>query len=152
MAFSVSLGTSAGCQARSTIDAAQTAVSAAQTALPGAQATAQAAATAVSDTLATAQPVIQTVQGLLSGASLEVTTTPEGAEPATVTDVVVTGTDSHATLAQLDPRARQAAASAALLALGQYYPNATIHLKVVDASGAPLVSGTRSPGQQPSVQ
>jgi hypothetical protein len=69
-----------------------------------------------------------------------------------VTQVTVVGTDARSTFGQLDPRARQAAASGALTLLAQYYPSASLSLSVVDTSGASLASGTKSPGQAPSVQ
>jgi len=134
------------------VEAAQTAVVAAQTALPGAQATAQAGATLVSVAVANAQPLVTTLQGLMAGVPVKVTITPDGAEAQAVTSVDIEGTDQLGTLGQVDPRARQAAASAALLAAAQYYPNASIALKVNDASGGALISGSLAPGQSPRVQ
>lgn len=141
-----------GCDAAAGVAAAQTAVSAAQTTLPGAQATAQAAATSVSVAVGNVQPIVATLQGLLAGVSVQVKTTPDGADPASATAVAVEGTDAQGHLAQVDERARQAAVTAALLAASQYYPKATITLKIADASGASVISGSVAPGQQPSVQ
>jgi hypothetical protein len=146
------LALASGCEARSSVEAAQTAVVAAQTALPGAQATAQAGATLVSIAVSTAQPLVTTLQGLMGGAAVQVHITPEGADAKAVTSVDIEGTDQQGTLGQIDASTRQAAVTAALLAAAQYYPNATITLKVEDASGAALVSGSLAPGQTPSVQ
>ena len=146
------LSLASGCEARSSVEAAQTAVVAAQTALPGAQATAQAGATLVSVAVSAAQPLVATLQGLMAGASVQVHITPDGADAQAVTSVDIEGTDVQGTLQQIDARTRQAAVAAALLAAAQYYPNASIALKVDDASGAPLVSGSLAPGQSPSVQ
>jgi hypothetical protein len=140
------------CGADNSLQAAQTAVTAAQTVLPGAQATAQAGATLVSNAIGTVQPAIVMVQGLLQDVSLEVTTVPDGAPPGDVTEVSIAGTDSQGRLAQIDPLARQAAATAALAAAGQYYPKATISLTVVDATGNTLVNGRVAPGGTPSLQ
>jgi hypothetical protein len=140
------------CEAGPSVQAAQTAVVAAQTALPAAQGTAQAAATTVSVAVANAQPIVATLQGLLAGAAVQIKTTPDGADPASATGVDVEGTDAQGRLAQVDERTRQAAVSAALLAASQYFPKATITVKVDDASGATIVSGSVSPGQQPTVQ
>jgi len=73
MAFGM-LASATGCQAGTSIQAAQTAIVAAQTVLPGAQATAQAGATLVSGGLSTAQPALNTLRGLLAGATLDVKT------------------------------------------------------------------------------
>ncbi len=147
----VLLAAASGCQAASSIEAAQTAVVVAQTTLPGAQATVQAAATLVGG-LAEAQSVLIQLQPLLAGAALKVATSPIGAPNEAVTDVAVDATDVQGTLAQLDARTRQAAATAALMAASQYYPNAAISLHVVDSAGAPLISGTKPQGQLPRVQ
>ena|ERR1051326_6952955 len=140
------------CEARSSVEAAQTAIIAAQTAVPGAQATAQAGATLVSTALGTAQPLVATLQALLQGASIQVRTTPDGAAPDAVTSVTVDAADSQGTLAQVDPAVRQAAALGALAAAAQYYPKATITLTVSGADGTALVSGSAAPGQSPRVQ
>ena len=123
-----------GCQAQSSVEAAQTAIVVGQTAL------------------ATVQPYTVMLQGALAGANLDVKTTPDGALPQDITGVTIKATDAQGSLAQVDARTRQAAASAALLAASQYFPNATIQLNVVDASGATLVSGSTAPGQTPAVQ
>lgn len=140
------------CQARSSVEAAQTAIVAAQTVLPGAQATAQAGATAVSGVLANGQPVLIMLQSVLQGANIQVQTAPDGAAPDAVTSVAIDGMDAQGTLAQLDPNVRKAAALAALQTAAQYYPQATITLTVKDSSGAALISGRAAPGQSPSVQ
>jgi hypothetical protein len=88
----------------------------------------------------------------MAGAAVEVHVTPDGADAQAATSVDIEGTDQQGTLGQVDARARQAAVGAALLAAAQYYPNATITLKVDDASGASLVSGSLTPGQTPNVQ
>jgi hypothetical protein len=140
------------CEANNSIEAAQTAVTAAQTVLPGAQATAQAGATLVSNAVTTVQPVIVMLQGLLQGVSVNVSTMPDGAQPGDVTDVTIDGTDRDGHLAQINPLARRTAVTAALAAVSQYYPKANVTLKVVDASGNTLASGSAAPGQSPSVQ
>jgi hypothetical protein len=145
-------GTLVGCEARSSIEAAQTAVVVAQTALPGAQATALAAATQVTSVLPDARTLLPSLQLLLAGAMLEVVTSPPDAAPDGVTAVTIRGTDTSGTLTQLDTRARQAAASAALLMASNYYPNASITLTVADGSGTALLSGTKSPGRSPELQ
>jgi hypothetical protein len=146
----LALGTA--CGADNSLQAAQTAVTAAQTVMPGAQATAQAGATLVSNAVSTAQPVIQLVQGLLQDVSVNVTTVPDGAQPSEVTDVSIEGTDNQGRLGQIDQQTRQTTVAAALVALGQYYPKATITLKVVDGSGDTLVTGSVAPGEGPTVQ
>jgi hypothetical protein len=151
----LTLGALAGgtaCGADNSLQAAQTAVTAAQTVMPGAQATAQAGATLVSNVVSTAQPVILMLQGLLQGASLNVTTMPDGAQPGDVTAVSIDGTDNQGRLGQIDQQTRQTAVAAALVAVGQYYPKATVTLKVVDGSGDTLVTGSVAPGEAPSVQ
>jgi hypothetical protein len=140
------------CQASSSIDAAQTAIVAAQTVLPGAQATAQAGATLVSIAVANAQPVVATLQAMLQGVSVQVKITPEDAQPDAVTNVSIEGIDAQNRLSQVDTLTRNAAATAALAAAQQYYPKATISLKVSDASGASLLQGSVAPGQTPNLQ
>jgi hypothetical protein len=148
-----------GCQAGSSLESAQTAITMAQTALPGlqtalpgVQATAQAGATLVSGVLSDPQAINAQLQALLAGVTIEAKTTPDGAANDAVTQVSVTGTDTRGTFAQMDARARQATATGAMLLLAQYYPNASIALTVVDGAGGSLLSGTKSPGQSPSVQ
>jgi hypothetical protein len=139
------------CQARSSVEAAQTAIVAAQTVLPGAQATAQAGATLVSSALGSV-PVTSVLQALLNGTDVQVTITPDGAAPDAATAVTLEGTDVQGSLGQLDPSVRRAAAETALRTATQYFPNATISMTVKDASGGTLVSGSVAPGQTPSVQ
>lgn len=146
------LAAATGCQAHSSVEAAQTAIVAAQTVLPGAQATAQAGATLVSTAFGNAQPLIATLQAVLQGVSVQVTMTPEGAAPDAVTDVDLEGTDSQGTLENLDASLRQAAGTAALSAAAQYFPNATISLDVKGATGEQILKGRVAPGQPPSVQ
>jgi hypothetical protein len=150
---------SSGCEARSSADAVQTAVSLAQTAvpgiqtaLPGVQATAQAGATAVVGVFSDPQVINTQLQLLLVGASVDVATTPPGAPNEAVSDVVVKATDGRGNLTQLDSRARQAAVAAAMLAVAQYYPSATVSLTLVDSSGGVLQSGSKAVGQAPAVQ
>jgi hypothetical protein len=140
------------CGADNSLEAAQTAVTVAQTVVPRAQATAQSGATLVSNAITTAQPVILMVQGLLRDISIKITTVPDGAQPADVTDVSIDGTDNQGRLGQIDAETRQTAAAAALVAVSQYYPKATVTLDVVDGSGNTLVSGSMAPGEQPAVQ
>jgi hypothetical protein len=147
-----------GCEARSSVEAAQTAVALAstalpevQTAVPAVQATAQVSATQVSGVLTDSTSLISQLQTVLTGTRVALRTTPSNAAAPDVTAVDVTATDSGSRFGGLDPRTRQAAAVAALLALGQYYPSATITLSVVDDSGTRLVHGTRAAGQLPSV-
>jgi hypothetical protein len=123
-----------GCQAQSSIEAAQTAIVLGQTAL------------------ATVQPVAVTLQGALAGAQLDVKTTPDGAQPQDVTNVQIRATDAQGNLAQLDEQTRRVAATGALVAASRYFPNATIALNVLDGAGSTLVSGSIAPGQQPTVQ
>ena len=155
-----------GCDARSSVEAAQTAVIAvqtvatdgqsvvvnAQTALPGAQATAQAGATLVSSAFAGSQVIVTTLQGLFSGATLDVHVTPDGAANDAATAVSINLTDVSGNVAQLDPTTREAAALAALTAASEYYPNASIMLVVVTSSGTPLIGGSKLPGQAASIQ
>src|SRR5438067_140808 len=110
----------AACEARSSVEAAQTAIVFGQSAL------------------ATVQPVVSTLQGALAGTEVDTRTLPEGAAPEDVTEVDIQATDSQGRLAQVDARTRAAAATAALAAAARYYPNATIALKVVDAGGSTL--------------
>jgi hypothetical protein len=153
------LGAGSGCEARSSAEAALTAVSLAQTALPGVQtalpgvqATAQAGATAVIGVLNDPQAINAQLQLLLVGASIEVATTPPGASNETVTDVTVKATDGRGSFAQLDGRARQAAVAAAMLAVAQYYPNAAVSLTLMDGSGSVLQTGSKGVGQAPAIQ
>ena len=123
-----------GCQAQNSVQAAQTAIVVGQQAF------------------ATVQPYAFMLQGALAGADVKVTLTPDGALPQDVTDVTIQATDAHGSLAQVDSNAREAAATAALLAASQYFPKATIEVNVLDAQGATLVSGSTAPGQSPTVQ
>ena len=155
-----------GCQAGSSVEGAQTAIAVAQTALPGfqtalpgiqtalpgVQATAQAGATLVSSVLSDPQAISVQLQALLAGVTIQARMTPDGAANDAVTQVSVTGTDTRGTFAQMDPRARQATTTGAMLVLGQYYPNASIALTVVDGAGGSLISGSMSPGQAPAIQ
>lgn len=148
-----------GCEARSSIEAAQTAVSVGQTslpglqtALPGFQATAQAGATQVLVVLSDPRTINAQLQALLAGSTVDMKTAPDGAANDSVTSVTVTGTDAQGNFAQLDVRSRQTTSSGALLVLGQYFPKANISLTVVDNGGATLISGTKAPGQLPAFQ
>lgn len=148
-----------GCQAGSSVEGAQTAITVAQTALPGlqtslpgVQATAQAGATLISGVLSDPQAINAQLQALLAGVTIDATMTPHGAANDAITQVSVTGTDARGTFALMDGRARQATTTGALLLLSQYYPNAMVSLTVVDGGGATLASGTKAPGQAPSVQ
>jgi hypothetical protein len=141
------------CGAGPSIQSAQTAVTGAQTALPGLQATAQAGATSVAGVLgADPQAIATQLQALLAGVSVDLQTTPTGASNDAVAQVRITATDTRGAFARLDPSARQAAAGAAMLVSGQYFPNATITLSLVDGAGTTLLSGTKAPGQPPSIQ
>ncbi|MBV8716255.1 MAG: hypothetical protein JOZ65_14420 [Chloroflexi bacterium] len=144
------LGTA--CQARSSIEAVQTAVVAAQTVVPGTQATAFAGATLVSSALANSQPVVTVLQSALQGANVQLKTTPDGATPLTASALEVDATDAQGSLGQMDAATRQIAVSAALVAASQYFPNATITLTVKDGDGNTVVSGTVAPGQTPKIQ
>ena len=124
------LGTA--CQARSSAEAAATAIAIAQTSIPA---------------LPTGLPsVADQLRGILLGVSLDVETTPTGASSDAVTQLNISGTDSSGTLGQLDPRARDAAGSAALVVASRYYPKATIVLDVKDANGSALIHASRAPG------
>lgn len=127
----------AGCQARSTPEAVQTAIG-----------IAQAAATVLPDT----QGVLPSLQLLLGGVSLDIKTTPDGAAKEQVTEVQIRGTDATGTLTQLDERPRQGAAVAALTAAAQYYPNASISLTIVDSSGASVLNARKPQGQPAEFQ
>jgi hypothetical protein len=153
------LALAGGCEARSSIEAAQTAVSVGQTALPGLQtalpglqATAQAGATLVGGVLSDPRAINAQLQALLAGCTVNVQTAPDGAANESVTSVTVVGTDTQGAFAQLDSRSRQTTSSGALLVLGQYFPKASISLSVVDSGGATLISGTKAPGQLPAFQ
>jgi hypothetical protein len=149
----------AGCQAGSSIESAQTAIAVAQTALPGlqtalpgVQATAQAGATLISSVLSDPLAINAQLQALLAGVTIDAKLTPDGATNDAVSQIDVTGTDARGTFARLDGRARQATTTGALLLVGQYYPNATVTLMVVDGVGGTLASGSKAPGQAPSLQ
>ncbi|MDQ6673602.1 MAG: hypothetical protein M3069_23150 [Chloroflexota bacterium] len=160
------LAISSGCDAAASVGGAQTAVTVAQTAvgraqtvlpavqtsLPGLQATAQAGATQVAAVVSDPQAVNAQLQVLLAGATVVVNPTPAGAKGGAVTRLDISGSDTRGTLGSMDPSARQAAAGAALLLMGQYYPNAAISLTLVDSKGGPLLSGTKAPGEGPSFQ
>src|SRR5205807_10617244 len=147
------------CQAGSSIESAQPAITVAQTALPGiqtslpgVQATALAGATMISSVLGDPLAINAQLQALLAGVTVDAKLTPDGASSDAVTQVTVTGTDARGTFAQMDGRARQATTMGAILLVSQYFPNATVSLTVVDGSGATLASGSKAPGQAPSVQ
>jgi len=160
------LGLSSGCDAGASVGGAQTAVVVAQTAvnvaqtalpalqtsLPGIQATAQAGATQVAAALSDPQAINAQLQLLLAGATIDLKPAPPGATNATVTQLAITGTDTHNTLTQMDSSTRQATAGAALQLMAQYYPKATISLALVDAQGGPLLNGTKAPGENPTFQ
>jgi hypothetical protein len=138
--------------AQTAVAAAQTALPGLQTALPGVQATAQAGATLVTGVLADPQAISIQLKALLAGSTIDIQTTPTGVPNDQVTRVTVSGTDTQGTFAQVDARGRQAAMVAALLLLGQYYPNASASLSVVDSAGGALVSGSKAPGESPLLQ
>lgn len=147
------------CEARGSIDGAQTAIAVAQTALPGVQtvlpgvqATAQAGATVVAGVLGDPRAVTLQAQALLAGAQVQLVVEPGGSGNDAATGVVVNASDAQGTFGQLDARARQAAGGAVLVLVGQYYPNATVELSVADATGTLLLTGRRAPGQAPAVQ
>jgi hypothetical protein len=148
-----------GCQAGSSVEGAQTAIAMAQTALPGfqtalpgVQATAQAGATLISSVLSDPLAINAQLQALLAGVTIDAHATPDGAANEAVSQVSVTGTDARGTFAQLDPLSRQATTTGALMLIGQYYPNALVTLTVVDGAGGKLASGSKTPGQAPSLQ
>jgi hypothetical protein len=116
-----------GCQARSSSEAAQTAIAVAQTAVP--------ALPSMGDQ----------IRPLLPGVAVDVRTTPPDAPNDAVTAVSIAGTDGSGTLEQLDPRARDGAASAVLVLAGRYYPKATIELDIKDANGSTLIHASRGP-------
>jgi hypothetical protein len=139
--------------AQTAVAAVQTLVPGAQTALPGLQATAEAGATSAAGVLgADPQAIAIQLQALLAGVSVDLQTTPSGASNDAVAQVRIIGTDTRGTFARLDPSARQAAAGAAMLIGGEYFPNATITLSLVDGAGNTLLSATKAPGQPPSIQ
>jgi hypothetical protein len=146
------LGLSAGCEARSSVEAAQTAVVAAQTVLPAAQSTAQAGATLVAGIVTDVQTVNGQLQALLGGVQVALSVSPPGAANDAATSVELAATDATGRFGQLDQPSRQAAASGALVLLGQYYPNANLTLTVRDPAGVTLISGSRAPGQAPRLQ
>ena len=117
-----------GCQARTSAEAAQTAVAVAQTALPS------------------LPSFTDQVRPLLPGVAIDVRTTPADAPNEAVSEVTISGADGAGALAQVDPRAREAAASAAMGLASRYYPNARIVLDIRDRQGAPLVQASRAPG------
>jgi hypothetical protein len=138
--------------AQTAVGVAQTALPALQTSLPGIQATAQAGATQVAAVLSDPQAINAQLQLLLAGATIDVKPTPAGAANAAVMELAITATDTRNTLAPMDSNTRQATASAAMQLLAQYYPKATISLKLVDGKGGPLLSGTKAPGESPAFQ
>jgi hypothetical protein len=125
--------------AQTAVAVAQTALPGLQTALPGVQATAQAGATLMTSVLSDPQAINAQVQLLLAGATVDMQTTPEGVSNDAVTGVTLSATDTHGTFARLDDRGRLAAATAARLLVGRYYPNANVALTVVDEAGASLL-------------
>lgn len=150
------LGASSACEARTSVEGAQTAVAVAQTSLPGlqtvlpnVQATAQVGATLVSGVLADPQAINIQVKALLAGCTIDIATTPPTVPNEAVTHVDVKAVDTQGTFGQIDARGRQAALVAALLLLGQYYPNASVAVHVVDAAGLSLIDGSKLPGEQP---
>ena len=138
--------------AQTAVNVAQTALPGLQTSLPGIQATAQAGATQVAAVLSDPQAISAQLQLVLAGATIELNPTPVGVANSAVTALAITGTDTHSTLAQMDSATRQATASAALVLVAQYYPNATLSLTLVDSQGGPLLSGTKAPGGAPAFQ
>jgi hypothetical protein len=152
------LWAAAGCEARSSAEGAQTAVALAQTALPGLQttvpgiqATAQVGATQVSGVLGARNSIDDQLRALLRGAAVSIVTSPDNVDNSQVTRVEVKANDIETTIGGLDSRTRQATAIGVLLLLGQYYPQASITLSVVDGTGITLLHGTRASGQFPSI-
>ncbi|GAC1315277.1 MAG: hypothetical protein NVSMB2_06450 [Chloroflexota bacterium] len=150
------LGGTSACEARTSVEGAQTAVAVAQTTLPGlqtvlpnVQATAQVGATLVSGVLADPQAINIQVKALLAGCTVDIATTPASGPNETVTHVDVHAIDTQGAFGQIDARGRQAALVAALLLLGQYYPNASVAIHVVNATGVSLIDGSKQPGEQP---
>ena len=137
--------------AQQAVGTAQRAVSSVQTALPAGQATAQAAATAAARFVASPPlpDVARALGGVLSGVSVDVSLTPDAVPNDQVSRAIVTGADSRGGFANLDADGQQRAATAALLVAGQIYPQATVELRIVDASGRTLLSGTKAPGAAP---
>jgi hypothetical protein len=153
------LAVASGCEVKSSVEAAQTAVAVAQTALPmaqtvmpGFQATIQAGATMAVGVMSDPQAVKASLQVLLGGATVDLKSVPAGAPNDAVTQLTISGTDTRGTFGQLDARARQASAGAAMLLVAQSYPKASVSLTVLDSTGGPLVRGTKAPGEAPSLQ
>jgi hypothetical protein len=92
------------------------------------------------------------VSSLLLGVHLDVALTPPDAPADQVTHVALSGTDASGAFAHLDPAGRRAASTAALIAMGQLFPKATIDLAVVDDGGHPLLSASKAPGAEPTIQ
>jgi hypothetical protein len=153
------LAVSSGCEVRSSVEGAQTAVAVAQTALPmaqtvmpGFQATVQAGATLAVGVMSDPQAVKASLQVLLGGSTVDLKSVPTGAPNDAVTQLTISATDTRGTFGQLDARTRQAAGGAAMLLVAQSYPKAAVSLTVIDSTGGPLVSGTKAPGEAPSLQ
>jgi hypothetical protein len=151
-AFGMVLGVLTACTGGvPSADALGTAVTNAQASLPGVQQTAVAAATLASNLVSDPGGLPTQVGALLSGVRVALNTTPPGAPNDQVTEVVLSGTDPRGALTGMDPVARQGAASAALVLAGRAYPNATVSLRITDAAGQPVLTGSTAPGQLPHI-
>jgi hypothetical protein len=104
-----------------------------------------AAATAVSPQV---DYVLQVLRGILgSGVQVQIEQDPPGAPNSQVTNVRVRATDASGAFARLDRDGREKTAEVVLFAAGQFYPQATVDLLIVDGSDHTLLTGSRAPGQ-----
>lgn len=96
------------------------------------------------------QRALQPLGALLGGSQLQVETVPAGVLPTDASTVRISGQDSTGQLRQVDRTILFLATQSALIALSQVAPQATLEL-ALQSSGQPVVTGTRTPGNAPSV-
>ncbi|HTD80242.1 MAG TPA: hypothetical protein VK898_21580 [Chloroflexota bacterium] len=126
------------------VASAQTVVSGAQTVVPAAQSTLQASPEY--------QYINQVLTGILGGGvQLQIDQQPPDVPNTQVTNLRLNATDASGTFARLDRDGRETTAKVVLLAASQFYPQASVDLLIVDGNGQPLLTGTWSPGQAPTV-
>jgi hypothetical protein len=136
------------------ISNAQTAVTSAQTALPAAQGTVQAVATSAASVAASPQfqYITQVLSSILGGGvQLQIDQQPPDAPTAQVTSLRLKATDTSGAFSGLDKEGREKTAGVVLLAASQFYPQATVDLLIVDGNDRTLMTGTRQPGQSPTL-
>lgn len=110
--------------------------------------------TTAPDVLSEVQVVddLQAATDGLRGVEFQVIQAPQGASPAKVTAVNLRGRDPSGSFAALDASTKQAAAEAAMSAVGQLFPSALVQLTISDGGGKRLLNGQKLPRARPSVQ